>query len=135
MNITSECFSFNVWEWFLHSSVLERTESDLSKINWFCGVILLILVVLVPRGRFPLCHTPIRPISAFQDQISILIVRCVTTWPRDHEVRINVASCFMNFLVLHRSLMGCNIFSNNGNDSLMFQKTFLTRIPYLSYLH
>jgi hypothetical protein len=41
MNITSEFFSFNVWEWFLHSLVFERTESDLSKINWFYGVILL----------------------------------------------------------------------------------------------
>ena len=29
--------------------------------------------------QFPLCHTPIRPISAFQDQISIFIVGCVTT--------------------------------------------------------
>jgi Na+/proline symporter len=75
-------FSFNVWEWFLHFSVLERTESDLSKINWFRGVILLIPIVLVPWGRFPLCHTPIRLISAFQDQISILIVGCVTTWSR-----------------------------------------------------
>ena len=41
MNITSKFFSFNVWEWFLHSSVLERTEFDLSKINWLRGVILL----------------------------------------------------------------------------------------------
>jgi hypothetical protein len=39
-------------------------------------------IVLVPWGRFPLCHTPIRPISAFRDQISILIVGCVTTWSR-----------------------------------------------------
>ena len=36
--------------------------------------------MLVPWGRFPLCHTPIKPISAFRDQISILIVGCVTTW-------------------------------------------------------
>ena len=79
MIITSEFFSFYVWEWFLHSSVLERTESDLSKINWLRGVILLIPIVLVPWGRFPLCHTPIRPISAFRDQISILIVGCVIT--------------------------------------------------------
>jgi len=82
MIITSEFFSFNVWEWFLHSSVLEQTESDLSKINWLRGVILLNPIVLVPWGRFPLCHTPIRPISAFRDQISILIVSCVTTWSR-----------------------------------------------------
>jgi hypothetical protein len=80
MIITSEFFSFNVWEWFLHSSVLERAESDLSKINWLRGVILLNPIVLVPWGRFPLCHTPIRPISAFQDQSSILIMGCVTTW-------------------------------------------------------
>jgi len=41
MNITSKFFSFNVWESFLLSSVLERTESHLSKINWLRGVILL----------------------------------------------------------------------------------------------
>ncbi|KAL3565201.1 hypothetical protein D5086_033247 [Populus alba] len=62
-----------------YREVLERTESDLSKINWLHGVILLIPIVLVPWGRFPLCHTPIRPILAFRDQISILIVGCVTT--------------------------------------------------------
>ena len=39
-------------------------------------------VVLVPWGRFPLCHTFIRPILFFQDQISILIVSYVTTWSR-----------------------------------------------------
>ena len=89
MIITSEFFSFNVWEWFLHSSVLERTESDLLKINWLRGVILLIPIVLVPWGRFPLCRTPIKSISGFRDQISILIVGCVTKWQRDHEVRIS----------------------------------------------
>jgi hypothetical protein len=71
-----------VWEWFLHSSVLKWTKSDLSKINLLCGVILLNPIVLVPWGKFPLRHTPIRPISAFRDQISILIVGCVTTWSR-----------------------------------------------------
>jgi hypothetical protein len=40
MNNTSKFFNFNVWEWFLHSSILEWIESDLSKINWLCGVIL-----------------------------------------------------------------------------------------------
>ena len=72
-------FSVLTWEWFLHSSVLERTEFDLSKINWLRGVILFIPIVLVPWDRFSLCHTPIRPISAFRDQISILIVGCVIT--------------------------------------------------------
>ena len=65
-------------QFYVHSSVLERTESDLSKINWLLDVILLNPIVLVPWGTFPLCHTPIRPISAFRDQISILIVGCVT---------------------------------------------------------
>ena len=87
MIITSEFFSFNVWEWFLHSSVLERTEFDLSKINWIRCVILLNPIVLVPWGRFLLCHTPIRPILAFRDQISILIVGCVTTWSRGSHPR------------------------------------------------
>ena len=73
-------FSFNVWEWFLYSSVLEQTEFDLSKINWLRGVILLIQVVFVHWNMFPLYHTPIRLILAFQDQISILIMDCVTIW-------------------------------------------------------
>jgi len=93
MIITSEFFSFNVWEWFLHSSVLERIESDLSKINWLRGVILLNPIVLVPWGRFPLCHTPIRPILAFRDQISILIVGYVTTWSRgSHQLVLELGS-------------------------------------------
>jgi hypothetical protein len=78
IRVTSEFFSFNVWEWFLYSSVLEQIESNLSKINWLFSVFLLIPIVLVPWGRFPLCHTPIRPIFAFRDQISILIVGYVT---------------------------------------------------------
>jgi len=78
IRVTSEIFSFNVWEWFLYSLVLEQTESNLSKINWLFSVFLLIPIVLVPWGRFSLCHTPIRPIFAFRDQISILIVGYVT---------------------------------------------------------
>jgi hypothetical protein len=41
MNITSEIFSFTLWEWFLHFSVLWRTKSDLFKINLPFGIILL----------------------------------------------------------------------------------------------
>jgi hypothetical protein len=106
MIITSEFFSFNVREWFLRFSVLERTESDLLKINWLRDVILLNPIVLVPWGRFPLCHTPIRLISAFRDQISILIVGCVTTWSRGshHLVSelgfINQVISFWNFCFL-----------------------------------
>jgi hypothetical protein len=41
MNNTSKLFSFNMWERFLHSSVLEWIEFDLSKINWFRDIIQL----------------------------------------------------------------------------------------------
>jgi hypothetical protein len=40
MNKTSELLSFNVWESFLHSLVLDRIESDLWKIK-LRGVIVL----------------------------------------------------------------------------------------------
>jgi hypothetical protein len=65
--------------------ILERTEFDLSKINWFRGVILLNPIVLVSWGRFPLCHTPIRPIrlSGIRSQSWLWVA-----WPRDHEVHI-----------------------------------------------
>ena len=75
-------FSIYMWEWFLYSSVLEQTESDLLKINWLRDVILLLPIVLVPWGRFPLYHTPIKPISTFRDQILFFVVGCVTTWLR-----------------------------------------------------
>jgi hypothetical protein len=45
----------------------------------------------------------------------------------------DVVACFGNLLVLQGSLMGCNIVSNSGKDSLMFQNPFLTRISYSSY--
>jgi len=42
-------------------------------------------IVLVPWDRFSLYHTSIRPILAFQDHISILIVGCVTTLSGDSQ--------------------------------------------------
>ena len=36
----------------MHFSILERTKSDLSKIKWLRGIILLNPIVLVPWGRF-----------------------------------------------------------------------------------
>jgi hypothetical protein len=42
----------------------------------------------------------------------------------------DVAACFKNLLVLQWSLMGCNIIFKCGKDSLVFQNSFLTRIPY-----
>jgi len=39
--------------------------------------------VLVHWDKFPLCHTPMRSLLTFYDQISILIVDCATIWSRD----------------------------------------------------
>jgi len=47
----------------------------------------------------------------------------------------DVVAYFGNLLVLQGSLMGCNIVSNCGKDSLMFQNPFFTRFPYSSLLH
>jgi hypothetical protein len=44
----------------------------------------------------------------------------------------DVAAGFGNFLVPQGSLMSCNIISNCGKDSLMFQNPFLIMIPYSS---
>jgi hypothetical protein len=91
MIITSEFFSFNVWEWFLHSSVLERTESDLSKINWFRGVILLNPIVLVPWSR---SHC----VTLLSDLLRLSGIRSQSwlwvAWPRDHEVRIKLSRIY-----------------------------------------
>jgi len=87
---------------------------DLSKINWLRDVILLNLIVLVPWGKFSLCHTPIRPISAFRDQISLLIVGCVTTWSRgSHQLAFGLSPnldkssmfCVMLILILNYNFL------------------------------
>jgi hypothetical protein len=68
MNITSEFFSLN------ELNLIYRRLSS------FVASFYFIPVVLMPWSRFPLCrHTPIRPFSTFQDQISILTVGCVMT--------------------------------------------------------
>ena len=65
MNITYELLKFYVGDRFLHSLVLEQTDFNSLKIIWLRVIILLIPIVLVPWGRFPLCHTPLIPISTF----------------------------------------------------------------------
>ena len=45
-----------------------------------------------------------------------------------------VTACFWNFLVLQGILIGCNVIFK-CNDSLMFQNSFFTKIPYSSQLH
>ena len=74
----------------MHSSFLEQTESDLSKINWLRDIIPLVPIVLVPWNRFLLCHTPIRTISAFRDQISILIMGSVITRFASVSIRVRL---------------------------------------------
>ena len=48
------------------------------------------------------------------------------------RIHKDVVACFGNLLVLQGSLMGCNIVSKSVKDSLMFQNSFLIRIPYSS---
>jgi hypothetical protein len=78
----------------------KELKNDLSKNNSFCGVILILLIresifigwgssfsiVLVPRYKIFLCHTPIKP-----DLLGLFGNWCLCVWvarPRDHEVHI-----------------------------------------------
>ena len=77
MNNTFELFSLTCERdscilWFLNELNLTY-----QRLTGFVASFDLISIVLVPCDRFPLCHTPIRPLSAFWDQISILIVSCM----------------------------------------------------------
>jgi len=44
------------------------------RLTGFVASFYFIPIVLVPWGRFSLCHTPIKQISTFRNYISILIV-------------------------------------------------------------
>jgi hypothetical protein len=79
---------------------LNKLNLTYRRLTGFVMSFYFVSIVLVPWNKFSLCHTPIRPISAFQDQMSILIVGCVTTWSRgshqlvsepnlDHIIRLN----------------------------------------------
>jgi len=68
-----------VLEWFLHSLIFERTKPTYQKLTSFVALFDLISIMIVPWDKFSLCHTLIRLLSAFQDQISILIMGCVIT--------------------------------------------------------
>jgi len=76
---TFQLLKFSILAFESDSCILQfLNKLNLSKINWLRGVILLHSNSVGAWGRFPSFHTPIRPISAFQDEISILIVGCVT---------------------------------------------------------
>jgi hypothetical protein len=127
----------------------KELKNDLSKNSCLRGVILILLVresifvgwgspfpiVLVPRYKLSLCHTPIKlHLLGFP---GIDVFACGL---RDHVTRFAsrffsykyVATSFGNFLVPQESLMSCNIISKCGKVSLMFQNPFLIRIPYSS---
>ena len=93
MNITSEFFSFNMWEWSLHSSVLERTKSNLLKINYFCGVILLHSNSFGALGQvFIMSHSY---------QTLILIVGCVTMRFALVGIRARLQNKVISFFYFH----------------------------------
>jgi hypothetical protein len=62
---------------------LNKLNLTYRKLTDFMASFYFISIVLVSWDRFSLFDTPIKPISAFWDQISILIVGYVTTWSRD----------------------------------------------------
>ena len=55
--------------WFLNELNLTY-----QRLNSFVASFDFIPIMLMHWGRFSLCHTHIKPLSAFQDQISIFIV-------------------------------------------------------------
>jgi hypothetical protein len=73
----------------------EELKNNLSKNNWLCGIILILLVresifvgwgfpfpiVLVPRYKLSLCHTPIKP-----DLFDFLGIGVFAYGLRDHEI-------------------------------------------------
>jgi len=128
----------------------KELKNDLSKNNYLRGVILILLVhesilvrwgspfpiVLVPRYKLSLCHTPIK-----LDLLGFSGIDVFACGLRDHVIMRfalkffsykYVATGFANFLVPQESLMSCNIISKCGKVSLMFQNPFLIRIPYSS---
>jgi hypothetical protein len=93
MNITYDFFSFNMWEWSLHSSVLERTKSNLLKINYFCGVILLHSNSFGALGQvFIMSHSY---------QTLILIVGCVTMRFALVDIRARLQNKVISFCYFH----------------------------------
>ena len=72
-----------MWERFLHSLVLEWTESDLWKINWFRGVIRLHSWCLREGFHFVTFLSNLFWIYEIISQSWMWVA-----WPRNHEVRI-----------------------------------------------
>jgi hypothetical protein len=82
MNNTFELFSLTCERnscilWFLNELKLTY-----QRLNGFMALFDFIPIVLVSWNKFLLCHTPIKPLLAFKDQISILIVGYMNTWSR-----------------------------------------------------
>jgi hypothetical protein len=80
MNNTSKLFILTCERYSCILWFVNKLKLTYLRLTGFMASFNFILIVLVPWDRFSLCHTPIRPLSAFQDQISILIVGYVTIW-------------------------------------------------------
>jgi len=77
MNNTFELFSLTCERYSCIALFLNKLNLTYRRLISFVASFDFIPIMSVPWGKFSLCHTPIRPLSAFQDQISILIVGCV----------------------------------------------------------
>jgi hypothetical protein len=104
LNTRNLNFSSHWWILLLNFSVLTcKSDSCIfqflkelnlthQRLTGFVASFYFIPIVLVSCDRFLLGHTPIIYFLAFRDQISILIVGCVTTWSRgSHHTRF----CFI----------------------------------------
>jgi len=114
LNTCNQNFSSHWWILILNFSGL-TCESDscilqfLNELNLtyrrltgFMTSFYFIPIVLVSWGKFSLCHTLIRPISAFWDQISILIVGCVTMWSQgSHQLISRLRNKVISFCYFH----------------------------------
>jgi hypothetical protein len=86
MNNTFELFSLTCERYSCIVLFLNELNLTYWRLISFRGIVWLHSNKVVPWGKFLLCHTPIRPLSAFQDQISILIVGCVWSQGSHHNM-------------------------------------------------
>jgi hypothetical protein len=108
----------------------KELKNDLSKNNWLRGIILILLlcesifvgwgfpfpIVLVPRYKLSLCHTPIKlDLLSFPGNWCLYVW---VAWPRDHEVHIIWYQSLAPLIRLYHFISCIFVFSFRVNFSL-----------------
>jgi hypothetical protein len=127
----------------------KELKNNLSKNNWLCGVILILLIhesifigwgdlfpiVLVSRYKLSLCHNLIKP-----DLISFSGIWCLcvwVAWPRDHEIHIKSSSICGNPLHSYTPNSNLVVFEitpyNGGWEQTVFFFLLLWPLSHLKY--